>query len=56
MGTAVMGVLSRFHMDVATIGSRFSYLLADGSHGQGIPAILPQFYCRGTFPRRTATP
>ncbi|WJV51978.1 C4-dicarboxylic acid transporter DauA [Pectobacteriaceae bacterium CE90] len=41
-GTAVMGILSLMHIEVATIGSRFSYLLADGSQGQGIPAILPQ--------------
>ena len=27
---------------MATIGSRFSYLLADGSSGGGIPPILPQ--------------
>lgn len=49
-GTAVMGVLSLFHIDVATIGSRFSYLLADGSHGQGIPAILPQFLLPWNIP------
>lgn len=50
-GTAVMGVLSSFfHIDVATIGSRFSYLLADGSHGQGIPAILPQFLLPWNIP------
>ncbi len=49
-GTAVMGVLSSFHIEVATIGSRFSYLLADGSHGQGIPAILPQFVLPWNIP------
>ncbi|WP_145537226.1 C4-dicarboxylic acid transporter DauA [Yersinia kristensenii] len=42
-GTAVMGVLSLFDHQVATIGSRFGYLLADGTQGQGIPPILPQF-------------
>ncbi|WP_409308689.1 C4-dicarboxylic acid transporter DauA [Pectobacterium sp. B1J-3] len=41
-GMAVMGVLSLFGTDVATIGSRFSYLLADGTQGQGIPPILPR--------------
>ncbi|WP_416262400.1 C4-dicarboxylic acid transporter DauA [Gibbsiella quercinecans] len=41
-GTAVMGVLAMFDHHVATIGSRFSYILADGTHGQGIPPILPQ--------------
>ncbi|QOL14922.1 C4-dicarboxylic acid transporter DauA [Dickeya dianthicola] len=49
-GSAVMGVLSQFHIDVATIGSRFSYLLADGSRGQGIPAILPQFLLPWNIP------
>ena len=29
--------------DVATIGSTFSFTLADGSLGHGIPAILPSF-------------
>ncbi|WP_192457042.1 C4-dicarboxylic acid transporter DauA [Musicola keenii] len=43
-GVAVMAVMGHFfHMDVATIGSRFSYLLDDGTRGQGIPAILPRF-------------
>ncbi|CAI0898277.1 C4-dicarboxylic acid transporter DauA [Serratia quinivorans] len=41
-GTAVMGILALFDHPVATIGSRFSYLLADGTQGQGIPPILPQ--------------
>ncbi|MCL2896780.1 C4-dicarboxylic acid transporter DauA [Brenneria tiliae] len=41
-GVAVMGILSLFGVEVATIGSRFSYLLADGTQGQGIPPILPQ--------------
>ncbi|MGB4248776.1 MAG: C4-dicarboxylic acid transporter DauA [Pseudohongiellaceae bacterium] len=30
-------------MPVDTIGSRFSYLLPDGSSGQGIPPVLPHF-------------
>lgn len=42
-GTVVMGVLSLFDHQVATIGSRFGYLLTDGTQGQGIPPILPQF-------------
>ncbi|MER1750256.1 C4-dicarboxylic acid transporter DauA [Proteus mirabilis] len=42
-GTAVMGIVNLFGHDVATIGSQFSYLLPDGSTGQGIPPILPQF-------------
>nr|WP_113865276.1 C4-dicarboxylic acid transporter DauA [Brenneria salicis]NMN91813.1 SulP family sulfate permease [Brenneria salicis ATCC 15712 = DSM 30166]RBP65880.1 SulP family sulfate permease [Brenneria salicis ATCC 15712 = DSM 30166]RLM31909.1 C4-dicarboxylic acid transporter DauA [Brenneria salicis ATCC 15712 = DSM 30166] len=40
-GMAVMGIVSLFGTEVATIGSRFSYLLDDGSQGQGIPPILP---------------
>lgn len=35
-GMAVMGILALFDHQVATIGSRFSYLLADGSRGHGI--------------------
>ncbi len=42
-GVAVMGIMSLMGHDVATIGSRFSYMLADGSQGQGIPPILPQW-------------
>ncbi|SUC46833.1 Putative sulfate transporter ychM [Providencia stuartii] len=42
-GTLVMWVLSLFDKNVATIGSQFSYLLPDGSEGNGIPPILPQF-------------
>ena len=42
-GVAVMGGMSLMGHDVATIGSRFSYLLADGTQGQGIPPILPQW-------------
>ncbi|ARU58658.1 MFS superfamily SulP family transporter [Oleiphilus messinensis] len=30
-----------YHVD--TIGSRFSYVLADGSVGQGIPPVFPEF-------------
>lgn len=42
-GTAVMAILAQFDHQVATIGSRFSFELADGSQGQGIPPILPQW-------------
>lgn len=38
-----MGIMSLMGHDVATIGSRFSYMLADGSQGHGIPPILPQW-------------
>ncbi|ART79619.1 C4-dicarboxylic acid transporter DauA [Oceanisphaera avium] len=30
-------------LEVATISSQFSYVLSDGSVGQGIPPVLPQF-------------
>ncbi|KGT92559.1 transporter [Erwinia typographi] len=40
-GTAVMGLLSLSGHSVATIGSSFTYQLADGSQGHGIPPILP---------------
>ena len=33
--------LHHFGVDVATIGSKFSYTLADGSQGMGIPPIAP---------------
>lgn len=42
-GIIMMFILNQFGYTVATIGSQFSYTLADGSIGQGIPPILPQF-------------
>lgn len=41
-GCAVMGVVNLLGGDVATIGSRFHYLLSDGTQGNGIPQLLPQ--------------
>lgn len=35
--------LSRFSIPVDTIGSRFSFVLANGETGQGIPPVLPSF-------------
>lgn len=55
-GTAVMGVLALFDHPVATIGSRFSYLLADGTHGQGIPPILPQLMLPWDLPAGDGKP
>lgn len=43
VGTLVAVVLNQSGFDVDTIGSRFSYTLADGSTGLGIPPQLPQF-------------
>ena len=36
-------ILARYDMPVDTIGSRFSYLLPDGSAGHGIAPVLPHF-------------
>ncbi|XPE44166.1 hypothetical protein ACNKHV_07480 [Shigella flexneri] len=41
-GCAAMGLLNLLGGDVATIGSQFHYVLADGSQGNGIPQSLPQ--------------
>ncbi|MFC3116288.1 C4-dicarboxylic acid transporter DauA [Cellvibrio fontiphilus] len=43
VGTVVALVLNQSGFAVDTIGSRFSYTLADGSTGFGIPPQLPQF-------------
>lgn len=42
-GCAVMAIFMQTGHSVATIGSRFHYLLPNGTQGSGIPAILPQF-------------
>ncbi|WP_279204747.1 C4-dicarboxylic acid transporter DauA [Obesumbacterium proteus] len=55
-GAAVMGVFALFDTHVATIGSRFSYLLADGTQGQGIPPILPQFVLPWNLPSGNGQP
>lgn len=36
-------LLNKSGFDIATIGSRFHYLLDDGSSGSGIPSVLPHF-------------
>lgn len=53
IGTALMALLWLLDMPAATIGSRFSYLLADGSHGRGIPAMLPQWALPWNLPGET---
>lgn len=55
-GAAVMGIFALFDTHVATIGSRFSYLLADGTQGQGIPPILPQFVLPWNLPSGNGQP
>ncbi|MBU9824988.1 C4-dicarboxylic acid transporter DauA [Rahnella perminowiae] len=42
-GCAVMAIFMQAGHPIATIGSRFHFLLPDGSQGNGIPSILPQF-------------
>lgn len=42
-GTATALVLGEFGHEVATIGSRFDFTLADGTTGHGIPPVLPEF-------------
>lgn len=55
-GVAVMGMLWELSMPAATIGSRFSYLLADGTHGQGIPTILPHWLLPWQLPGADGVP
>lgn len=42
IGCGVMALVHLAGGEVATIGSRFHYLLADGTEGAGIPPLLPQ--------------
>jgi SulP family sulfate permease len=43
VATCLALALAHYGLELDTIGSRFSYLLPDGSQGQGIPAVLPEF-------------
>lgn len=43
IGSVLAMALASAGAEVETIGSRFSYLLPDGTSGQGIPPVLPQF-------------
>ena len=43
LGSLLAMVLNDWGMDIATIGSRFHYLLPDGTQGAGIPPYLPTF-------------
>ncbi|MEN3754067.1 C4-dicarboxylic acid transporter DauA [Mangrovibacter sp. SLW1] len=54
-GCAVMAVVKMMGGDVATIGSRFHYLLPDGSQGNGIPQVLPQLMLPWTLPGSSFT-
>lgn len=56
VGIVTLGVLWALGLPAATIGSRFSYLLADGTHGQGIPAILPHWLLPWQLPGADGAP
>jgi len=43
IGVGVALIAAELGWQVETIGSRFSYLLPDGSTGQGIPPFFPEF-------------
>jgi SulP family sulfate permease len=44
LGTLLAYILQRHGLEVATIGSRFSYALPDGGTGHGIPPFPPSFH------------
>jgi len=54
-GCAIMGLVKLAGFDVATIGSRFHYLLADGTQGNGIPQLLPQLVLPWQMPGSSFT-
>jgi len=54
-GCAVMGIVHLLGGNVATIGSRFHYLLADGTQGSGIPPLLPQLVLPWDLPGSSFT-
>lgn len=49
-GTLLSLVFIYFGENVATIGSAFQYTLSDGSVGQGIPNVLPEFVLPWNIP------
>lgn len=52
-GMLVMVILSFFDQDVATIGSRFSYTLPDGTQARGSRRSCRNLFCRGIYPHQT---
>ena len=54
-GCGVMAVVNLAGFNVATIGSRFHYLLADGTQGNGIPQLLPQLVLPWQMPGSSFT-
>lgn len=43
LGSLLAAALNNMGLDITTIGSRFHYLLPDGTQGAGIPPYLPAF-------------
>ncbi len=56
VGIGVSLLLALWDQPVATIGSRFHYLLDDGTSGSGIPPILPGFEWPWLLPGPNGTP
>ncbi len=54
-GCAVMAIVTSLGGEVATIGSRFHYVLADGTQGNGIPQLLPQLMLPWAMPNSDFT-
>jgi sulfate permease, SulP family len=51
LGTIIAMILTKYcGQDIATIGSKFHYTLADGSVGNGIPPSLPSFVLPWNLP------
>ncbi len=50
VGTIVALLFMQFDFHVATIGSSFTYTLPDGSSGNGIPSVLPEFMLPWNIP------
>ena len=50
-----MGIVNLLGGHVATIGSQFHYVLADGSQGNGIPQLLPQLVLPWDLPNSEFT-
>lgn len=56
VGVLVAWIMGTQGHEIETIGSRFSYLLPDGSTGQGIPPILPEFIWPWNLPGADGQP
>jgi len=56
IGVIVAWIVSLQGYSIETIGSRFSYLLPDGSSGHGIPPVLPEFTWPWQQPGPDGTP